>query len=47
MLSRISHKSNYAITLRMFEKAAALHDIQMNKNKIREMFSAIDSVRIW
>jgi hypothetical protein len=45
MISRISLNQEYAVPLRTFEQAAALHDLEFNKDKIEALFTAIDLVR--
>eukprot|EP00826_Nyctotherus_ovalis_P028034 TRINITY_DN2202_c0_g3_i1.p1 TRINITY_DN2202_c0_g3~~TRINITY_DN2202_c0_g3_i1.p1 ORF type:complete len:383 (-),score=61.67 TRINITY_DN2202_c0_g3_i1:145-1293(-) len=45
MLSRVSLTSEYGVPLRTFEHAAALNDLELNRDKIENIFRAIDLVR--
>lgn len=46
MLSRVAINREYAVPLRTFEQAAALHDLQLHKEKIDHIFNAIDLVLV-
>lgn len=45
MLARSSLEDLYSVSLRTFELAAALHDLQQHQEKMEAIFAAIDLVR--